>query len=893
MSDFLYNIFIFPLVQIIEITFVIIYRIFRDKVLAIIGVSAVVTICTMPLYFIAEKWQQTERDLQKKLKPKIDKIKSVFKGDEQYMILSAYYRQNHYHPVYALRNSLWILIQVPFFLAAYYYLSNLDYIKGTSFLFIKDLGFPDSFFSFRGFNINLLPILMTAINCASAAIYTKGFPARDKIQIYGMALIFLVLLYNSPAGLVLYWTMNNVFSLIKNILVKTRHRLKIVYVTLCLCVLFIIIRFIPVGFSPKRLFIAGFCSLIFFVPLFIRLFRFIAGRAAKIFNIEQSSLSVNSTYILSALILFMLCGLVIPGALIASSVQEFSFLDSYTTPLPFIFTVSIQSMGIFLFWPLCIYFLFSKKIKHALSLILSLICVTALVNTFLFPGNFGFITTTLRFSTPDTFESNYSGIITSGIITFFILIFFTLLLLTKRRIIFHSFQLIIFTALLFFSVFNFYKINRDFKNYETIIKSSADIVLADRPEPVYHFSRNGKNVIVFMLDSAISGYLPYIFNEKPELLQDFSGFVYYPNCVSFGSHTRMGAPLIFGGYEYEPANIQKNRSYAMGKHNEALLMMPRIFLKEDYLVTVTDPVFANYSLKPDLSVFAPYPEISARNIHGNYTGIWLRSHPDLKILSVPELLKELLIRFSFLKIAPPAFRVFIYDKAGWLKPGGNVSNNQLTLETLDSYSTLDFFPMITEISDDTVNTYTSIINELPHDSVMLQYPDYVPAMEVTDYGNNLFGDEASYYHVNMASLLLIGNWLKFLQEQGVYDNTRIIIVSDHGRGVDSNYEGNMRLPGGAWLSAFHALLLVKDFGAAGNLVTDNTFMTHGDAPLLAMNGLIENPVNPFSGNPIESKKENGVTVTTAGTLQFVISNDQWLYVKDNIFNPENWKAIKK
>jgi hypothetical protein len=75
MADILYNIFIFPIVQIIEISFTIAYRIFKDRALAIIAVSAAVTVCTMNNYVIAEKWQQTERYLQKILKPKIDKIK--------------------------------------------------------------------------------------------------------------------------------------------------------------------------------------------------------------------------------------------------------------------------------------------------------------------------------------------------------------------------------------------------------------------------------------------------------------------------------------------------------------------------------------------------------------------------------------------------------------------------------------------------------------------------------------------------------------------------------------------------------------------------------------------------------------------------------------------------
>jgi membrane protein insertase Oxa1/YidC/SpoIIIJ len=123
---------------------------------------------------VAEKWQQIERDTQKRLKPKIDKIKAVFKGDEQYIILSNYYRQNHYHPVYALRSTFGLLIQIPFFIAAYSYLSQLEVLKNESFFFISDLGAPDGLISAGSLSVNMLPIAMTVINIIAGAIYLSG-----------------------------------------------------------------------------------------------------------------------------------------------------------------------------------------------------------------------------------------------------------------------------------------------------------------------------------------------------------------------------------------------------------------------------------------------------------------------------------------------------------------------------------------------------------------------------------------------------------------------------------------------------------------------------------------------------------------------------------------------
>jgi hypothetical protein len=119
----------------------------------------------------------------------------------------------------------------------------------------------------------------------------------------------------------------------------------------------------------------------------------------------------------------------------------------------------------------------------------------------------------------------------------------------------------------------------------------------------------------------------------------------------------------------------------------------------------------------------------------------------------------------------------------------------------------------------------------------------------------------------------------------------MVIVSDHGKSVGSNYSGNMALPDGSMLSTFHALLLFKDFNARGNPVTNTTFMTHGDVPVMVMEGLIDDPQNPFSGNVIKSDKENGISITTSSPLQFVIAGDQWLHVRNDIFDLNNWERI--
>lgn len=51
-------------------------------------------------------------------------------------------------------------------------------------------------------------------------VYSEKLSRKGKIQLYAMAAIFLILMYGSPSGLVFYWTLNNLFSLAKNIVYK-------------------------------------------------------------------------------------------------------------------------------------------------------------------------------------------------------------------------------------------------------------------------------------------------------------------------------------------------------------------------------------------------------------------------------------------------------------------------------------------------------------------------------------------------------------------------------------------------------------------------------------------------------------------------------------------------
>ncbi|MBQ4615338.1 MAG: YidC/Oxa1 family membrane protein insertase, partial [Mailhella sp.] len=188
--------------------------------LALILMSLAVNTDILPIYNKVEGWQEEERALKARMAPMETMIREVFKGQERFAMISTLYRQHGYSQFMTLRASIGVLLQIPFFFAAYHLLSNMEALHGVSFGPIRDLGAPDELFVIGGFSINVLPILMTVVNLISAFFYTHDLSRRDKVQLYGMAALFLVLLYNSPAALTFYWTLNNVYSLGKNIVEK-------------------------------------------------------------------------------------------------------------------------------------------------------------------------------------------------------------------------------------------------------------------------------------------------------------------------------------------------------------------------------------------------------------------------------------------------------------------------------------------------------------------------------------------------------------------------------------------------------------------------------------------------------------------------------------------------
>ncbi len=97
------------------------------------------------------------------------------------------------------------------------------------------------------------------------------------------------------------------------------------------------------------------------------------------------------------------------------------------------------------------------------------------------------------------------------------------------------------------------------------------------------------------------------------------------------------------------------------------------------------------------------------------------------------------------------------------------------------------------------------------------------------------------------------------------------------------------------METFYPLLMVKDFNGSG-FATSYEFMTNADVPTLAFQGLINNPVNPFTGKPITSEEKTAhdqfVILSTNADIMENNGNtflpSQWASVTDNLWDKNDW-----
>ena len=168
------------------------------------------------------------------LQPKIKGLQEKYKNDAKILNekMAELYKKEGINP---LGGCLPMLLQIPVFFALYRVLSTSVDLRGASFLWIKDLTMPDTLFRmsipFLPNTFNLLPIIMTVVQIISMRLQSMRTPGGNQqqqtINTFLLPIVFLFIFWSMPSGLVLYWTIQNFYTILEQEFINHDRQIKI------------------------------------------------------------------------------------------------------------------------------------------------------------------------------------------------------------------------------------------------------------------------------------------------------------------------------------------------------------------------------------------------------------------------------------------------------------------------------------------------------------------------------------------------------------------------------------------------------------------------------------------------------------------------------------------
>src|SRR5574337_175774 len=189
------------------------HRLSGNYGVAIILVSLLQKVALHPLTAKSLRSMQAMKSLQPKIAAITERLKNNPQKKQQEVM--ALYRK---HGVNPLGGCLPMLVQIPIFVALYNALSSSVEMWQAHFLWIKDLSQPDALFTInlwglQNYPFNLLAIFMGASMFLQQKMSPSvGDPQQAQIMLYMMPVMFIVMFWTFPSGLVLYWLVNNVLQ---------------------------------------------------------------------------------------------------------------------------------------------------------------------------------------------------------------------------------------------------------------------------------------------------------------------------------------------------------------------------------------------------------------------------------------------------------------------------------------------------------------------------------------------------------------------------------------------------------------------------------------------------------------------------------------------------------
>ena len=207
------------------------YGIIPNWGVAIILLTILIKIVFFPLTH--KSFESTHK--MQSLGPKIEELKKKYKSNSQKLNqeMAALYKKEGVNP---LGGCLPMLLQLPIFFALYGLFNNYFELRGAAFIspWIADLSAPEKFLTLPftiplvGWSeVRLLPFIMLATTFIQQLVTkTPGQSgSQTKMLMYALPAFFFFIMYNMPSGLLLYWTMQGLFTFLTQFYIN-RKRMK-------------------------------------------------------------------------------------------------------------------------------------------------------------------------------------------------------------------------------------------------------------------------------------------------------------------------------------------------------------------------------------------------------------------------------------------------------------------------------------------------------------------------------------------------------------------------------------------------------------------------------------------------------------------------------------------
>ncbi|MGI9534484.1 MAG: membrane protein insertase YidC [Thermodesulfobacteriota bacterium] len=211
--------------------------VFHNYGVSIIAITVILRVLFLPLTLKSMRSMKEMQARMAEVKPKIDALKEKYKDDKtkQNTELMKLYSSHGINPLSSLGGCFPLLLQLPVFIALYDVLLYSIDLRQTPFLWIKDLAEPEHLFSIPIFGdislpFRILPLAMGVswfisqkMTPMSAAPASESMELQMKMMQF-MPIIFTVMFWGLPSGLILYWTVSNILSIGQQIYInRTVH----------------------------------------------------------------------------------------------------------------------------------------------------------------------------------------------------------------------------------------------------------------------------------------------------------------------------------------------------------------------------------------------------------------------------------------------------------------------------------------------------------------------------------------------------------------------------------------------------------------------------------------------------------------------------------------------